>query len=119
MTYAEKLKDPRWREKRGDILKRDNGVCRWCSAETELEVHHTIYFGLDPWEYRDETMISLCTICHSEAERILHEIRVYLAFIQMENIWELDNIRVLLMRYLVEKNKYDYQSVQDLISVKP
>lgn len=116
MTYSEKLKDPRWKEKRDVILRRDNRTCRWCGAKGgEMEVHHTIYFGLDPWEYRDESMITLCPICHSEAERLLHEIKVYLAFIQMDKIWQLDNVRVLLMRFLVERNKYDYQQLQCLM----
>lgn len=33
----------------------------------ELNVHHTYYIqGKEPWEYRDEALITLCRSCHKE-----------------------------------------------------
>jgi len=118
MTYAEKLNDPRWKEKRLHIIERDEYRCRWCQSESNLEVHHSIYFNLDPWEYRDESLITLCSVCHSETERLLHEIRCYLSFIQIESIWDLDKIMVMLKRFLQDKNKFDYNAINHLINEK-
>jgi len=30
VTYAEKLKDPRWQKKRLEIMERDEWTCQWC-----------------------------------------------------------------------------------------
>ena len=44
MTYQEKLKDQRWREKRLEILERDNHICQECDRTwPELHVHHKYY----------------------------------------------------------------------------
>jgi hypothetical protein len=65
-TYSEKLRDPRWQRKRLEILSRDEFACRKChDNETTLNVHHTFYqSGLNPWEYPDESLFTLCEDCH-------------------------------------------------------
>ena len=65
--YAEKLKDPRWQKKRLKILERDNWCCQNCfDTQSTLAVHHVRYvIGLDPWEYPDTLLISLCETCHT------------------------------------------------------
>lgn len=69
MTYAEKLKDPRWQRKRLDILNRDDFTCRCCSDKTEeLHVHH-IKYNSNPWEADDEDLITVCKKCHTEIEK--------------------------------------------------
>jgi uncharacterized protein YlaI len=69
MTYAEKLKNPKWQKKRLEILNRDNFCCQKCGdAETELRVHHKKYNG-NPWDAADEDLITLCKICHGFFER--------------------------------------------------
>lgn len=79
MTYAEKLKDPRWQKKRLEILQRDNFTCRsGCCFATEktLHVHHLDYvYGNDPWNYPDSYFITVCEDCHADitANRKIHE----------------------------------------------
>lgn len=66
MTYSEKLKDPRWQKKRLEILSRDSFTCNYCGdTETTLHVHHLEYKkGLEPWDYYDEYLITICADCH-------------------------------------------------------
>ena len=52
------------------ILARDNYTCRGCgrreSDGVALQVHHMHYiYGLDPWEYKDTELVTLCESCHS------------------------------------------------------
>lgn len=71
-SYAEKLKDPRWQQKRLLILQRDDWTCRICLNKNDtLNVHHAFYRrGLDPWEYPDHTLFTLCETCHSMVGRV-------------------------------------------------
>jgi hypothetical protein len=66
MTYSEKLKDPRWQKKRLEILERDKWKCQCCEdEETTLHVHHFNYErGKEPWEYNNDSLITLCENCH-------------------------------------------------------
>ena len=70
MTYQQLLQDPRWDEKRKEILKRDGYQCRECeSKECELHVHHHYYLpGMMPWEYEENVLITLCAECHEKEE---------------------------------------------------
>ena len=67
-TYSEKLLDPKWQKKRLTILNRDDWSCRFChDRESTLHVHHTYYeTGLEPWEYEDHTLLTLCHVCHGK-----------------------------------------------------
>lgn len=71
MTYAEKLKDPRWQQKRLQIMDRDEWTCRHCGTTTDtLTVHHTVYWrNREPWDYNDDELITLCEQCHREHEK--------------------------------------------------
>lgn len=66
MTYAEKLKDPRWQKKRLEILNRDEFCCQSCyDSESTLHVHHRTYFrDKEPWEIPSEYLVTLCESCH-------------------------------------------------------
>jgi hypothetical protein len=66
MTYAEKLKDPRWQKKRLLILERDNFHCTECKDDKEtLQIHHKRYFrNKAPWDYEDRYLTTLCETCH-------------------------------------------------------
>jgi hypothetical protein len=66
--YREKLKDPRWQKRRLDILNRDEFRCRLCNAGDEtLHVHHKHYsYWKDPWDYKDNELITLCEDCHEK-----------------------------------------------------
>ena len=72
MTYAEKLKDPRWQKKRLKILERDEFMCRHCGDNNNtLHVHHIGYSKGDPWETKDDLLITLCSVCHeNETEEL-------------------------------------------------
>lgn len=64
MTYKEQLLDPRWQQKRLNILNRDNWKCIFCGdTDTTLHVHHNSYSGL-AWEAPDSELTSVCKHCH-------------------------------------------------------
>lgn len=78
MTYAEKLQNPKWQEKRLRIMDRDKFQCQTCGSQSKnLNVHHRFYIkGREPWEYGDETLETLCRDCHeivSKAQEYLKE----------------------------------------------
>ena len=72
MTYADKLKDPRWQVRRAQILALDGNKCQYCKTDKKLNVHHTYYIkGREPWDYPNNALIVLCLNCHELAhERI-------------------------------------------------
>lgn len=65
-SYAEKLLDPRWQQKRLGIFNRDSWTCKRCSStDKTLHVHHIFYFkDTDPWDIEDGFLITLCEDCH-------------------------------------------------------
>ena len=73
-TYAQKLRDPRWQEKRLRLFDKAQWTCELCfrvRPEEGLQVHHPIYLaGLDPWEYPDEIMMALCEPCHVARQEV-------------------------------------------------
>lgn len=72
MNYSEKLRHPKWQEKRLSILNRDNFTCRECSCnDKNIQVHHIAYLNVDPWDIPDNLLISLCETCHSNEEFML------------------------------------------------
>lgn len=73
MTYAEKLKDPRWQKKRLLICERDGWKCRNCDdASKTLHVHHCHYVKGNPWDTPDELLLTLCASCH-DARQVVEE----------------------------------------------
>jgi hypothetical protein len=66
MTYAEKLKDPRWQKKRLEIFERDGWACMACSSKSKtLHVHHIFYLPKkEPWEIPNGFLITFCEGCH-------------------------------------------------------
>lgn len=76
-TYIEKLQDPRWQKKRLLIFQRDNWACLDCGSTTKtLHVHHIKYFGINPWEYADEFMRTLCKDCHAKEHDLIPDSEV-------------------------------------------
>jgi hypothetical protein len=64
MTYAQKLKDPRWQKRRLEILAAQNFTCQWCGdTKSTLHVHHFVYTG-DPWDAEDGDLATICESCH-------------------------------------------------------
>jgi hypothetical protein len=70
MTYAEKLKDPRWQRRRLELLEAANWKCCECeAADKTLHVHHNFYRSrTQPWDYPAHAYRVLCEDCHSAAE---------------------------------------------------
>lgn len=79
-SYYEKLRDPRWQQRRLAVLERDGWACTNCGdSKSELHVHHVAYRrGADPWDYGDDDLTSLCATCHraEEAARKLASERI-------------------------------------------
>lgn len=73
--YSEKLLDPRWQKKRLEILQRDEWACQVCGDKKEtLHVHHRAYFhNVDPWDVRDEYLVTLCCNCHEHESECMSE----------------------------------------------
>jgi hypothetical protein len=81
MAYKEDLKDGRWQEMRLRIMERDSFSCRSCKSKSMLHVHHLYYkFGLKPWEYPSESLVTLCDYCHSKIHNDLSEKAGIIAF---------------------------------------
>ena len=59
--------DPRWREKRLEILERDNHKCQICGCDAQ-DVHHIKYINSynAPWNIENDYLVSLCKECHSK-----------------------------------------------------
>ena len=70
--YQEKLRHPKWQEKRLRIMDRANFTCEWCgSKDKPLHVHHGYYErGREPWDYPDDTLYCICEDCHPAAESL-------------------------------------------------
>lgn len=73
MTYAEKLKNPKWQKRRLEILNRDEFTCQMCGdKESELHIHHEKYTG-EPWEAHEDTLRTICFHCHAVVELLKDE----------------------------------------------
>lgn len=71
MTYAEKLRDPRWQRKRLEVMERDGWKCRDCgNANETLTVHHCFYEKGGPWETDERFLITVCQICHEDRQAV-------------------------------------------------
>ena len=76
MTYAEKLKDPRWQRKRLEIFQRDGFTCRdCCSNEKTVHLHHCFYQKGDPWDTDEKFLLTLCCDCHESRQAIEDQIK--------------------------------------------
>ncbi len=113
MTYAEKLRDPRWQKKRLQILERDKWRCKAChSADKNLQVHHLYYARLDPWEYPDHVYQTLCDDCHGVRQRIVdravERIRLNASVIPTENLRQIltnaENVVMVASSYFAITN---------------
>lgn len=65
-TYYELLLDPRWQQKKTEILQRDKFICQHCGrTDRTLHVHHLLYDkDAKPWEYDNKYLLTLCESCH-------------------------------------------------------
>jgi hypothetical protein len=79
--YRKALNDRQWFTKREIILERDNYNCVIpnCTNPTgkHLQIHHRQYHFnvqqnkfVDPWDYDDHLLITLCRWCHKKGHKI-------------------------------------------------
>lgn len=80
ISYAEKLKDPRWQKKRLEIFERDKWTCRGCGAkEDTLHIHHLSYpDSHDPWDSDCDQLVTICENCHNEEYEERHKYEEYI-----------------------------------------
>ena len=70
-SYEESLTSDKWKNKRLQILNRDNYQCQYCKSTKNLQVHHKYYSKypngkmVEPWNYPDDALITLCQNCHT------------------------------------------------------
>jgi 5-methylcytosine-specific restriction endonuclease McrA len=69
--YWKLLNNPKWKLKRALILRRDSYRCTYCGSNEKLHIHHKQYHFSKklqvfkkPWEYNDNLLTTLCSICH-------------------------------------------------------
>lgn len=105
-TYAEKLLDPRWQQLRLRVFERDRWTCRCCgSKDKTLNAHHPVYHPLaeGPWDYDDESIITLCSECHSDEHASLDSAKANLliAIVKMGywGSYEMENLCDLLSSF--------------------
>lgn len=66
MSYADKLKDPRWQRKRLEVFRAADWKCEYCGdGANTLHVHHLKYTG-EPWEAPMEDLECLCKTHHDQ-----------------------------------------------------
>lgn len=125
LSYGEKLKNPKWQKKRLEILKRDKFACKLCGdTKTQLHIHHIEYDNsCEPWECKNDILVTLCEDCHSEIESMkiwakgteFKDIRIakiagdgvgYAMFIQAKEI-------KLLNVYDNNKTRFCFQAISD------
>lgn len=82
MTYYQKLKDPRWQKRRLEVMQRDGFKCRDCGrTDLTLHVHHCAYAARDPWEARDNVLLTLCEECHEIRQQFEDDARTSIGLI--------------------------------------
>ena len=67
MTYADRLKDPRWQKMRLKVMEYAKFRCQICGdGKSTLHVHHSYYTrGKEPWQYPMGSLICICEYHHS------------------------------------------------------
>lgn len=85
--YAEKLRDPRWVEKRNQIRSRAGGACEECGKSGSVEVHHCCYVrGWQPWEYPDHLLKCVCRGCHERRAVVEMRMNGFLSSLTMSQM---------------------------------
>lgn len=100
MTYAQKLKDPRWKARRLQILKAANYKCAHCLTSERLEVHHINYKKRkEPWDYHDSELMCLCRKCHELVEAVaIPDLR---ALVSILPAWTLFHMCIAIERTVI------------------
>lgn len=121
MTYSELLKHPYWQKRRLEIFKRDNFCCQKCSDWlSNLQVHHLYYLpDTLPWDYPDDSMITVCELCHKKEEFIKWVLKygvrslVYHGFLRQDA----NEIKDVVFR-IVDANKHKESAIKYMDNIK-
>lgn len=91
IEFFKPYRDPRWQKKRLEIFRRDNFTCRECnSKDIELHCHHCFYeTGLAPWDYPDDSLLTLCSDCHEQRASEEKSWRYLLRHFSIDNLWSM------------------------------
>ena len=123
MTYAEKLKDPRWQKKRLEIFNRDNWKCTKCGNDKiTLAVHHESYSG-NPWEVSNDKLTTICEPCHKKEHKIselkkYEEEIVYGKKYRVCSIWSDRTVDFIFKPHQKSKSIIDLENERGEISEK-
>ena len=109
MAYKDDLKNGRWQKVRLQVMERDSFCCRACGSKSILHVHHLFYrYGLKPWEYPMDSLVTLCVNCHNKLHNELSEKAGIIAFNLLTNKPIIDDKKLYSgfeLNNLVEHNK--------------
>jgi len=104
------------------IMERDGFACRKCAAKDKtLHVHHSFYTkGVEPWQYQEESLVTLCNECHSEVERVTDNCKWALGSMLMHSLKNLNLAEqvisnVAAFAWLVERRKTNHDSASDFL----
>lgn len=77
MTYANKLKNPKWKAFSKNAIRSKGGFCDSCKQNGKvIQCHHNFYdLSREPWEYDIGEVRVLCSECHESFHFNLNEIR--------------------------------------------
>ena len=118
-NYSELLQDPRWQKKRLEIMLRDNFTCQHCGCKDKtLQVHHLWYSSLKkPWEYENDSYLTLCSHCHELETEYNNEL--YSAFCDLKTIAGQNGFSKQLLESILKRlfyyiaSKMDEEDVQE------
>lgn len=101
MTYAEKLKDPRWQRKRLEAMQAANFCCENCyDGDETLHVHHKQYFkGREPWEYEVGQLAVLCETCHEAQHCEDDQLNLVCSFLPLQGPASRESVASLVAGY--------------------
>lgn len=103
LSYSEKLKDPKWLDKRELVKDNAEYKCQDCGSLKSLEVHHCYYqFGREPWEYPLDAMRCLCRSCHERRGKLETVLRAKFADLNYD---ELDVFQNLISTSILSFNR--------------
>jgi len=130
-SYAQKLRDPRWKEKSKLVKERAGWKCQDCDSNDRLETHHCYYTvmreGNEPWEYPLSALRCLCHSCHETRAKTESRMRAYMAKLtttQMGSLkesldgafyWFESNAVIELLSKLGHSDEKVYLAVDDLL----
>ena len=86
--WSSAFRDPRWQQKRLEIMQRDEFTCQSCQAtDKTLNVHH-IYYEKNkaPWDYEEDMLVTWCEDCHTKRHEIQKSILKGLATCSYEEL---------------------------------